>query len=115
MPNFQDTTHKLTLTATGWKPLEKNTLRGFVSIHVGELALTLHDIAVHKKDGRMWAAPAAKPWLKGGVAITDKSGKIQYSPLVEFDSPEVRSAFSIAVIRALEAKFPGAVELEGAI
>jgi hypothetical protein len=115
MTNFQDTARKLTITATAWKPLAKNTLRGFVSVHVGELALTLHDVAVHQKDGRMWAAPAAKPWLKGGVAITDESGKIQYSPLVEFDSPEVRNAFSAAVLRALEEKFPGAIEMEGAL
>lgn len=115
MPNFQDSTRKLTITVTAWKAMARSSLRGFVSVHVGELSLTLHDVAIHVKGERAWAAPAAKPWLKGGVAITDKSGKIQYSPLVEFDNSEVRSAFSAAVIRALEEKFPGAIELEEAI
>ena len=113
MSNSQNT--KLTITATAWKPMAKNTLKGFVSVRIAEIALTLHDVAVHQKDGRMWAAPAAKPWLKGGVAITDESGKIQYSPLVEFDSPEVRNAFSDAVVRAVEERFPGALDMEAAI
>ena len=106
---------KLSLSCESWKPLQKNTLQGFATIEIGALALRIHDIAVHRKGNRTWAALPAKPWLKGGVAITDDAGKIQYSAMFEFTSREVADAFSRAVARAVEEKFPGALALEAAI
>jgi hypothetical protein len=105
----------LTITATSWRPLLKNTLRGFVTAHVAELGMSFLDIAIHEKNGKVWAAPPSRPWIKDGVVLKDEAGKPSYSAIVEFDSPEVRNAFSAAVVRAVEAKFPGALELEGAI
>jgi len=43
----------------------------------------------------------ARPWLRDGVAIRGDDGKIQYSPLFEFETKGVRDAFSHAVWRAL--------------
>jgi hypothetical protein len=107
-------TGKLTITATSWRPLLKNTLRGFVTAHVAELGMSFLDVAIHQKGDRAWAAPPSRPWVKGTVVLTGEDGKPSYSPLVEFDSPAVRSAFSDAVVAALEAKFPGALEMEDA-
>jgi hypothetical protein len=106
---------KLTVTATNWRPLLKNTLRGFVTAHVAELRMSFLDIAIHEKNGKAWAAVPSRPWIKDGVVLRDENEKPSYSPIVEFDSPEVRSAFSDAVVRAVEAKFPGALALEGAL
>jgi hypothetical protein len=103
---------KLAITCESWKPLQRNTLRGFASIHIGDLALKIHDIAVHAKGDSAWAALPARPWIKGNEVVTDDTGKIQYSPILEFASKEVRDAFSAAVIRAVRDRFPGALDAE---
>ena len=103
---------KLTLICSDWRPLKKNTLLGFARIHIGELDLTIHDVAVHEKADRRWAALPARPWIKGGAVVTGDAGKIQYSPLLEFGRREVRDAFSNAVIRAVSERFPDALERE---
>jgi hypothetical protein len=101
---------KLAITCESWKPMEKNTLKGFASVNIGNLALQIHDVAVHQKDGRMWAALPARPWIKDGALVVDETGKPQYSPVLEFDRREVRDAFSAAVIRAVRERFPGALD-----
>jgi hypothetical protein len=106
---------KLTLICSDWRPLKKNTLLGFARIHIGELDLTIHDVAVHEKADRRWAALPARPWLKDGSVVTDDAGKVQYSPLLEFGRREVRDAFSNAVIRAVGERFPEALEREGEV
>ena len=67
---------KTTLVATDWRPLVRNTLRGFARIEIWELRMAIHDVAIHEKDGRRWAALPARPQLKEGKAITDDAGKI---------------------------------------
>ena len=49
---------KLTVTCADWRPLRRNTLRGFARVRVVELDLTIHDVAIHEKNGRTWAATA---------------------------------------------------------
>jgi hypothetical protein len=105
---------KLAVTCEGWRSLQRNTLRGFATIHIDELALTIHDVAVHAKGPTAWAALPARPWVKGTEVVTDANGKIQYSPILEFGSKEVRDAFSAAVIRAVRDRFPDALALEEA-
>jgi hypothetical protein len=101
---------KLTLICSDWRPLKKNTLLGFARIHVAALDLTIHDVAVHEKADRRWAALPARPWIKDGALVADEAGKVQYSPLLEFGRREVRDAFSDAVVRAVSERFPDALE-----
>ena len=54
------------------------------------------------------------PRVKGDVVLKGEDGKIQYSQIVEFDSAEVRDAFSAAVVRAVRDRFPDALALEEA-
>jgi hypothetical protein len=105
---------KLTITCQGFRPLERNTLRGFVSITIAELRLTIHDIAVHEKGESRWAQLPAKPQVRDGELVTDDAGKIQYWPIMEFASRAVRDAFSAAVIRALLEFAPAAFDKEDA-
>ncbi len=102
---------KLTLTCSDWRALQKNTLLGFARISIVELGLTIHDVAVHQKGDRMWAALPARPWIKDGAVVTDDAGKVQYSPLLEFGRREVRDAFSNAVIHAVLESFPDALPI----
>lgn len=63
----------------------RGTLRGFASIAFVDLHMVVQEIAIHEKNGKSWAQPPARPWLKDGVAVKGDNGKIIYSPpLIEF-------------------------------
>jgi hypothetical protein len=99
---------RLSITVTDFKPLARNTLVGFATIHIPEMRLTLRDVAIHQKGNERWAQLPAKPQIdREGVAIR-KDGKIQYSTILEFDDRTVRDAFSGAVIAALLEHEPNA-------
>lgn len=65
---------------------------------------------MHEKNGKAWAQLPSRPWLRNGQVVTDDEGKVQYSLLFEFDSAAVRAAFSDAVVRAVLAFDPRALE-----
>ena len=53
---------KFTVTVTDFRPFHRNTLRGFATVRVDELHLTLHEVAVHQHDiGARWVGLPAKP------------------------------------------------------
>jgi hypothetical protein len=106
---------KLSVTCADWRPLHRNTLRGFARVRIAELDLTIHDVAIHEKNGRAWAQMPAKPWIRDGQLVADDTGKVQYSPILEFNRREVREAFSQRVIAAVINFAPQALDLtEGA-
>ena len=92
---------KHALECIAFRAVSKGTLRGFATIIVRELKMTLHDVALHEKEsGARWAAPPSRPMVdtKTQTVILDRNtGKIAYRPSVEFDDAETRAAFSKAV------------------
>jgi len=100
---------KLTIEVTGFKRFERGTLVGFCDIVIRELRLKVYEVALHEKGSARWAAMPSRPWLKDGVAIRGDDGKIQYKPIFEFETREVRDAFSASVWRALLDFDPDAV------
>jgi hypothetical protein len=102
----------LTISCRGFRPLCRNTLRGFAEIRIDELCLTIRDIAIHERGSARWVQLPAKPQLRDGELVHDSDGKIQYFHLMSFDSRAVSDAFSAAVIRALLEFAPAAFECE---
>lgn len=97
---------KLTIEIAAFSPLEKNTLRGFVTIRLPELRLVLHELPVHQHpNGKRWVSLPAKPMLdSSGKAMTDReTGKVRYVRLLSFDDKDVSDAFSARVLDALDA------------
>ena len=95
------------VTISDWKPLHRNTLRGFLTAHLPS-GMNLHDVSVHYRDGTWWASPASKPLLGAdGTPLRDADGKIRYSPIVSFEKA-ARSRFSTAIIAALRVAHPEA-------
>lgn len=91
-------------------PLCRNTLRGFAKI-VLPSGMILSDVAIHVSHGAAWASPASKPMVsRDGMVVKDASGKVRYVPIVSFASKELRDRFSGAVIEALRASYPEALE-----
>lgn len=103
---------KLTITCRGFYPLHRNTLRGFCEIRIEELRLVIRDIAIHEKGGARWVQLPANPQVRDGELVHDSDGKIQYFPLMNFESRAVSDAFSAAVVRALLEFAPAAFEPE---
>jgi hypothetical protein len=92
---------KLTVRCVAWRPLCRNTLRGFATVRVEEMRLAFHEVAIHTSHGKAWAQLPGRPWAKDGQLVTGDDGKVKYQPLFEFDTSAVRDAFSDAVIRAV--------------
>jgi hypothetical protein len=93
---------KFSITCSDFRQVRRNTLRGFVSVTVDELKLTVHDVALHEKGDARWASLPAKPQIKDGGLVKDAAtGKIAYVPVLEFTDRTVRDAFSRAVIDAV--------------
>jgi hypothetical protein len=101
-------TAKLTIICADWRPLQRNTLLGFARIRISELGLTIHEVAIHQKGEKMWAQLPSKPWVRDGQLVTGDDGKLQYSPVLEFDRREVREAFSQRAAAAVIAAYPRA-------
>jgi hypothetical protein len=107
-------TAKFTVRVVAFHPLTRNTLRGFMTVRIAELALTIRDVAVHEHaNGSRWAQLPAKPQIdRAGTARRNADGKIEYTAILEFENRAVRDAFSAAVVRALLEFEPRAFEGE---
>src|SRR5215831_13310610 len=69
-----------------WKPLVRNSLRGFATVEL-PIGLKIADIAVNVSNGRLWAALPSKPVLdQDGRHKVDINNKRQYVPLLEWRS-----------------------------
>ncbi|MDQ3958963.1 MAG: hypothetical protein M3255_01410 [Pseudomonadota bacterium] len=78
-----------------FKRVEKNTLKGFVSIKITPPGLVVNDICLHEKQGRRWLSFPAKPYQ-------DKDGKQQWWPIVEIEDREVLRHFQAAGLEAID-------------
>jgi hypothetical protein len=93
-------------TIADWKPVVRNTLRGFFTAHLPS-GMTLHDVALHTRDRVWWVSPASKPMLNSdGVVLRDDGGKIRYSAIVAFDDKTSRQRFNSLLITALQQAHP---------
>jgi hypothetical protein len=99
---------KQRVSCASWRRMRRNTLVGFANIRLNDIRLTIKDIAIHERDGRCWAQLPAKPQLRDGIGVKDETGKLQYFPVLEFDSRAVADAFAAAVIAAVRELDPEA-------
>lgn len=102
----------MNIVCRSFKAYPKNTLRGFASIMLVDVGLTILDVSLHEKNGSRWAALPSKPMIdRNGVALKDEAtGKIKYIPMLELADREHRDAFSKAVVAAVLQFDPHALE-----
>lgn len=95
------------LECIAFHAVSKGTLRGFATIVVRELKMTLHDVALHEREsGARWAALPSRPMVDTStktVILDRTTGKIAYAPSISFDDAKIRDAFSHAVWEAVDA------------
>jgi hypothetical protein len=98
------------LALIGWKPRVQNSLRGFADVKLSS-GLIVHEVVVHTSSGRSWASLPSKPMIgrDGQVMRDPTTGKIKYSPILEWSDRPTADRFSAAVIDLIELEHPGAV------
>ena len=97
------------ITCLEWRPLDRNTLRGFAHIRVNAWQLDINGLAVHQKNGKRWAQLPARPQLdKAGDLIKDGE-RIRYATVLQFSDRHIADRFSDAVVHAVEQKIGGAL------
>lgn len=90
-----------------WKPIARNTLRGFADVRIGK-SLIIREVSLHTANGKRWASLPSKPMMKDGRALIDDKGKVKYSPIMEWADNDARNSFSEGVVEAIEREHPGA-------
>jgi hypothetical protein len=88
-----------------WKPLVKNSLRGFATIQLS-IGLKLVDCPVLVTNGKAWAGLPSKPVLDRDGKHAKPDGKPQYSAVVEWKSWDLSERFSQAVVELVRAEHP---------
>ena len=88
-----------------WRPVNRNTLRGFAKIKVPAWHLVMDGVAVHERDGRSWAQLPARPQIDKETGQVIREGdKIAYAKVLEFTDKQVANRFSDAVVAAIKDK-----------
>ena len=100
----------LSIECEDFRPLARNTLRGFAVIKIKEIRLKIKDVALHSKGSSTWAQLPAKSQVKNGAIVTSPDGKPVYQNILEFEDRKVSDAFSRAVVDAVLKFNPRALE-----
>lgn len=87
----------LSFQALNWKPLEKNTLRGFFDLQITspDMVIILRGASYHERDGSRWVAMPAKPYK-------DKSGKETWANIVDWPDQGSKTEFMSLALGALD-------------
>jgi hypothetical protein len=92
------------IRASNWRPLERNTLQGFVTLHLEPSGLTIHECTYHRSASCSdWVGLPARPQLgKDGQQRKDPAnGKPLYQPIVEIRGKKQRERFQTAALAAV--------------
>jgi hypothetical protein len=95
---------EMSITASDWRPHEKTTLRGFLTLHLALSGLVLREVSLHQKRDRRWIGLPSKPLLdaEGCHRIDPATNKKPYVPIVEITGKEARERFEKAALAAVD-------------
>jgi hypothetical protein len=103
---------RLPIALLEWRPIVRNTLRGFAEVRVGR-TLIINDCPAHCSHGRKWVALPSKPQLtRERELVRDATGKLAYTPVVEWADRAAANRFSDDTVAVIEAQFPRAFDVE---
>lgn len=90
-----------------FRPLIKNTLRGFAEVELPS-GLVISEITVHQKNDSAWAMLPSVPWIENGQhKIAD--GKPQYKKIMQWRDRDLSDGFSAALVALVREQFPTAL------
>jgi hypothetical protein len=83
------------LEITKFRAVDKNTLRGFLSVRMGNMGLEIRDIAVHEKNGSRWLQMPSRPY-------TDNQGATKYAFILDWFDTDKKAQFEAEVFRLMK-------------
>jgi hypothetical protein len=91
-----------------FRPVVKNTLRGFIDVQMTSIRLVVRDIALHYFHDHWWVSLPAKPMFAtdGTPIINVRTGKQDYFAFLKFDTREAHDSFERQVLAALREAHP---------
>jgi hypothetical protein len=93
-----------------FRPLVKNSLRGFVSLELPN-GLRLLECPVLVSHGKAWVSLPGRPILdENGRHKRDLNDKLQYAPVIQWRDRDLSDRFSDAVIALIREAHPGALD-----
>ena len=75
-----------------YKSVDKGATRGYITLFVSKWQLTIYNITLYEKDGKMWISFPSKSY--------EADGKTKYFSFLRFETPEMMTKFQDAVINA---------------
>jgi hypothetical protein len=94
-----------------FKPLVKNTLRGFVDVELG-IGLQIKGATLRVTEGRPWVGMPSRPMMgaDGKPILNEANGKPAYQPILGWRDKALSEAFSKAVVRLVLEQYPQALD-----
>ena len=92
------------IRASDWRPMQRNSFQGFVTLTLEPSGIVLHDCTFHRtSEGKGWVGLPAKPQLDGERQHRKDptTGKLLYTPVVEIRGKEARERFQAAALAAV--------------
>jgi hypothetical protein len=104
----------MSVTIEAFRPMLKNTLRGFADVILPVTRLVIRDVAVHQIGNRCWINLPSRPMLnKDGSPMLNDRGKPLYFAFLRFTDEAAHLQFERAVIAALRATHPHVLAAAG--
>jgi hypothetical protein len=101
---------ELTVTVESFTPHLKNTLKGYCSAKIAELALVINGIGIHARNGHSWITMPARPMVKDDRVVRRHDDTVIYIPTLEFTNAKALEAFGAAIIKSLLERNPDALD-----
>jgi hypothetical protein len=95
-----------------WRPLVKGALRGFADVELAN-GLQIDDIAVHVRDGRVWASLPTRPMLDQDGRQVLRGGKPQYAAILRWRTRHLADRFAAALVELVRRVHPDALDGAG--
>ena len=83
------------LEITKFRAVDKNTLKGFLSVRMGNTGLEIRDIALHEKSGSRWLQMPSRPY-------TDAQGNQKYSFILDWFDSIKKAQFETEIFRLMK-------------
>jgi hypothetical protein len=89
------------MRATDWRPLQRGSLQGFVTLHLPS-GLVIRDCTLHQSGEKRWVGLPGKPQIDAsGATRRNDSGKVLYTPVIDI-VPSARERFQTEALRAVD-------------
>jgi hypothetical protein len=98
----------LEFVARDWRPCERNTLRGFMTLILSS-GLVLHECSYHVQGSKRWVGLPGRPQLEadGRHRVDPNTGKKAYTAVVEISGKAARERFQRAALIAIDRLLEG--------